>query len=194
VRLHGFRATGAWVLIFGSLAVGHALAQGAGHEHHGVANNTCPLIVAGMHEMHVAAYHPSTGLFQELCMEVPGTGKITITLDAIGNEIRSMTTEIKVVKGDGTVTDAVQIAHLPAQAYPAGVTTFNVDLDEPGTYALLVTLREGEMEMTGTHVLRVADPWQKWLYVGLVAAAGLVAVGGLFAWHERGKKLVPGKR
>jgi hypothetical protein len=170
---------------------GQAQAQGSGHEHHGNPNNTCPLMAGGMHEMHVSAYHASTGLFDELCMDIPGTGKVSITLDAVDNAIRDMTTEIKVVKEDGTGAEPVALAYLPPTRYPSGVATFTVDLDAPGKYALLVTLREGAMEMSGKHVLTVAHPLAKWLYVPVGAGFVLVGAAAAYFWSERRKKLAP---
>jgi hypothetical protein len=174
-------------LVFG----GSARAQGSGHEHHGNPNNSCPLMVGGMHEMHVAAYHSSTGLFDELCVDIPGTGKVSITLDAVGSEIRDMTTEIRVVKGEGTEAAPMTVAHIPPTRYPSGVATFTVDFDAPGKYALIVTLREGAMEMSSTHVLNVAHPLQKWAFVPVGAALVMVGAGIFYFWSERRKKLQP---
>jgi hypothetical protein len=148
-------------------------------------------MAGGMHEMHVSAYHASTGLFDELCMDIPGTGKVSITLDAVDNAIRDMTTEIKVVKEDGTGAEPVALAYLPPTRYPSGVATFTVDLDAPGKYALLVTLREGAMEMSGKHVLTVAHPLAKWLYVPVGAGFVLVGAAAAYFWSERRKKLAP---
>jgi hypothetical protein len=194
VRLLGFGSIGA--ISIGSTVVlsmlvlgGSARAQGSGHEHHGNPNNTCPLM-AGMHEMHVAAYHATTGAFDELCGEIPATGKVTITVDAVSAEIRDMTTEITVVKGDGTAPEPVTLAHLPPARYPSGVATFMVDLDSPGQYALLVTLREGGMEMSATHVMTIASPLEKWLYVP-VGAAVLAGAAAVYVLVQRRKKPVP---
>jgi len=171
----------AWVLSALALC-GTAHAQGSGHEHHSNPNNTCPLM-AGAHEMHVAAYHASTGAFDELCRDIPATGKLSITLDAVSTEIRDMTTEIKVVTGDGTAPEPVTLAHLPPARYPSGVATFTVNLDAPGQYALLVTLKEGEMEMSATHVMSIAHPLQKWAFVPVGAA---VVVGAALLFYFRG--------
>jgi hypothetical protein len=180
------------VAVLASLALGgQAQAQGSGHEHHGDPNNTCPLMAGGMHEMHVSAYHASTGLFDELCTDIPGTGKVSITLDAVDNAIRDMTTEIKVVKGDGTGAEAATLAYLPPTRYPSGVATFTVDLDAPGQYALLVTLREGAMEMSATHVMTVAHPLQKWIFVPVGAGVVLVGAAAVYFWSERRKRLLP---
>lgn len=187
MRLAGFGAI-CWTVLSALLLAGQAQAQGSGHEHHSNPNNTCPLMAGGMHEMHVSAYHPSVGL-EELCTEIPGTGRITITLDAVSPEIRDMTTEIKLVKGDGTTPDPVTLAYLPAQRYPSGVATFTADLGSPGQYALLVTLREGAMEMAATHVITVTHPMNKWVYVPVAATVVLAAAAFFYFRGERRKKL-----
>lgn len=191
MRSAGFGSSGFVAGLLVLALCGNARSQGEGHEHHGIANNTCPLIVAGMHEMHVAAYHATTGMLDELCREIPSTGKISITLDAIDNAIREMTTEIKVVAGDGTAPDPVVLKHVPETHYPSGVASFTVDLESPGKYALLVTLRQGAMEMSGKHVLTVAHPLAKWLYAPIGAAIVLVGAAAAYFWSERRKKLVP---
>ncbi len=191
MRLAEFRSIGSMAMLSALLLVGQAQAQGSGHEHHGNPNNTCPLMVGGMHEMHVAAYHPSSGVLEELCAEIPGTGRISITLDAVSPEIRDMTTEIKLVTGDGTTPDPVTLAHLPPQRYPTGVTTFAVDLASPGQYALLVTLRDGPMEMAATHVMTISSGVEKWVYVP-VGAVLVLAVAAFFYFRgERRRKPQP---
>jgi hypothetical protein len=192
-ELGSFGIAAVLILLGGAGGAGTARAQGEGHEHHGVANNTCPLIAGGMHEMHVAAYHASTGVFEELCVEIPTTGKLTVTLDAVSTEIRDMTTEIKLVKGEGPNLDATPLVHVPPARYPTGVANFTVPLDDPGKYTLLVTLREGQMEMTGTHVFTVTHPLQKWFFVPAAAVAVLAAAGVAYFYNERRKKLQPSR-
>ncbi len=191
MRLSGLGAIGSAAVLSALVLGSSAHGQGAGHEHHGNPNNTCPLMAGGMHEMHVSAYHPSTGVFEELCTEIPGTGKVTITLDAVDPAIRDMTTEIAVVKGDGTAPDATRLVHVPPTRYPSGVASFTVDLDAPGTYALLVTLREGAMEMGATHVLTITHPLEKWVYVPVGAMVVLAAAAFFYFRRERRKKLQP---
>jgi hypothetical protein len=140
------------------------------------SNNTCPLM-AGMHEMHLSAYQ--NGSIDELCMDIPATGPVTISIDAVSPELRDMTTEIRVVKGTGTEAsgnlDQSTIAYVAPKRYPAGTATFPVTFNDTGKYAVLVTVRDDHgMVMSTSFPLTVGAILSPGLIVGVIFGLALI--------------------
>jgi hypothetical protein len=145
------------------------------------SSNTCPLM-AGMHEMHFAAWQ--AGSFDELCMDIPNAGPVTMSIDAVSPEIRDMTTEIRVISGKGPKTadaDAVTVFHLPPQRYAAGTATFEVPFTEAGDYTVVVTLRDDHgMEMSGRIPLTVGATLAPWMIVLIVFSLAFVVAVAIY--------------
>lgn len=145
-------------------------------------NNTCPLM-AGMHEMHLSAYH--AGSIEELCTDIPATGPVTISIDAVSPELRDMMTEIRVVSGTGAEANAdldrITLAYVPPKRYPAGTATFPVTFDKAGTYAVLVTVRDDHgMVMSSRLPLTVGAMFSSGMIVGLVFGLALLVAAVVY--------------
>jgi hypothetical protein len=152
------------------------------------------MIMAGMHELRVSAYLHSSDARDDHCAEIPAPGRVSITLNTVSHELQEMPMEIRMIRDlgrDAKTVDIEQVtlAHLPPKIYPTGVVTFPVTFDQPGKYAVLVTVRGKDMEMSGRHVIRVEQPAKKWILV--IGGIALVLGGGLafYIWDERRKKL-----
>lgn len=156
------------------------------------SNNTCPVMAGGMHELHLSAYHADTA--EELCMDVPKIGQVTISIDAVSAELRDMTTEIRVVNAadpdlvaNGNL-DPITVTHLPPRRYPTGTATFPVNFTSAGKYAVLLTFRDDTgMVMTASHPLTVGAIFAPWMIVGAVFGVALVVGLGMYYRAETRK-------
>jgi hypothetical protein len=120
------------------------------------------MLMAGMHEMQVSVYQ--SGATEDSCRDIPSPGPALITISSASNELRDMMAEVRIVKDTGAETAAsgnlgpVTLAYLPPKTYPRGVITLPADFDEPGKYAVLVTVRDAkDMAMSGRLGLTVGQ-------------------------------------
>jgi hypothetical protein len=153
--------------------------------------NTC-MLMAGMHELHLSAYQLSSGSEEEFCADVPSTGPTIVTINAVSPEILNMTTEIRIVRDDGSGEQPagdlgpITIAYLPPKNYPTGIATLPVNFDKAGNYLVLVTVDDGKgMTMTSRFVISAGKIFTKSLFVWVVYGGILLAVLGIFLWIER---------
>ncbi|WOJ88192.1 hypothetical protein RZS28_10040 [Methylocapsa polymorpha] len=154
------------------------------------------MLMAGMHELRVAAYSYSSDSREDVCADIPAPGPVSITLNAISKELRDMAIEVRVVRNaeadvaPGDNLDSVTLAHLPPKTYPTGVVTFPVTFDKPGKYAVLVTVRgDKDMVMSGLYVMTVEQGARQWIFVLIFAIAAVGAAVGFYVWDEHRKKL-----
>jgi len=154
------------------------------------------MLMAGMHELRVAAYSHSSDSREDVCADIPAPGPVSITLNAISKELRDMAIEVRVVRNAeadvaaGGNLDPVTLAYLPPKTYPTGVVTFPVTFDKPGKYAVLVTVRgDKDMVMSGLYVMTVEQGARQWIFVLIFAIAAVSAAVGFYVWDERRKKL-----
>ncbi len=129
----------AWVC-FLMLAIGAPLSAQAQHFHE-LDKNFCILKI-GPYGMHLTGYQPDITGEQELCGEVPGTGRTVLVLDYIEGELRSLPVEIRVIRDTGSEQDlqAITVLHLPPKVYPGGFINFEYSFDQPGKFVGLVTV------------------------------------------------------
>ncbi|MCI0737370.1 MAG: hypothetical protein L0Y50_14050, partial [Beijerinckiaceae bacterium] len=127
------------------------------------------MLMAGMHELQVSVY--PTGALDDMCQDLPGPGPALVSISSASNEIRNMTAEVRVVKGEtdqtasNTGLNPITLAYLPPKIYPSGVITFTADFDKAGRYAVLVTLSDGkDMIDSGRLVVTVGEASRKWIY------------------------------
>jgi len=156
------------------------------------------MLMAGMHEMRVSAYQQSSDASEDYCEGIPSPGPVSITLNALSKELRDMTMEIRIVRDTGgnlapnANLDPITLAYLAPKNYPTGVVTFPANLDKPGQYAILVTVRDDkdkDMVMSGRFVMTVEQTFKKWLVVPIVFILALAAVLASYIWEQRRKKL-----
>lgn len=111
------------VVCFLMLALGGPLSAQAQHFHE-LDKNFC-ILKFGPYGMHLTEYQPDISDRQELCGEIPSTGRTVVVLDFIEGELRSLPVEVRVIKDTGSEQDlqAITIVHLPAKVY-SGVHQF----------------------------------------------------------------------
>lgn len=154
------------------------------------------MLMAGMHEVRLAAYSHASDSRDDICGDVPAPGPVSITLSAISPELRDMTMEVRVVRDTGANIaldanlDATTLSYLAPKIYRTGVVTFPVTFDKPGKYAVLVTVRDDkDMAMSGQYVMTVEQGAQQWIFVLIFAVAAVAAAVGFYVWDEHRKKL-----
>jgi hypothetical protein len=147
------RGIAAWLLAMVLLA-------SAAHAHGGLTMlyKRCVLRI-GPDLMFYTGYQPQNSR-QEFCEDIPSTGQTVVTLDMHDNELRDMTTEIRIIKDSGTharinglpiltdaelaspeVLDPVTITYLAPKRYPTGTLTFEHTFRENGKFIGIVTVK-----------------------------------------------------
>ncbi len=111
-----------------------------------LAEDMCKLTV-GPYTMHFTGYQPESTQEQEFCEDIPMIGRTVVALDYINEELRPMTTEVRIIRDTGSEEnlDAMTIFHIPPKVYSNGSVTFEHTFPEPGKFVGLVTVR-GEKE------------------------------------------------
>ncbi|HUI21509.1 MAG TPA: hypothetical protein VLZ74_10770 [Methylocella sp.] len=154
------------------------------------------MLMAGMHEMQVSVYQ--AGALDDACPGIPSPGPTVITLTSPSKELRDLTAEVRLVRGENTDATAgaklepITLAHLPPKTYPTGVITLPANLDKPGKYTVLVTVSDGkDMTMSGQLVMNVGEEARQWVFVFAFAGVVLAAAFGYYFWDLNRKKKLP---
>ena len=132
------------VVCFLMLAIGAPLSAQAQHFHE-LDKNFC-ILKFGPYGMHLTEYQPDTSDRQELCGDIPSTGRTVVVLDFIEGELRSLPVQIRVIKDTGSEQDlqAITIVHLPAKVYTGGFINFEHSFSQPGKFIGIITVRGKE--------------------------------------------------
>jgi hypothetical protein len=194
------RGIAAWLLAT-------VLLSSAAYAHGGVGmvDNRCVLRI-GPDIMFFTGYQPQNSR-EEFCDDIPSTGQTVVALDMQDTELRTMLTEIRIIKDDGTHTrmnglpvltdaelaskellDPVTISYVQPQKYPTGTLTFEHTFPENGKFIGIVTVEnEHGQKYVSQFPFAVGQPFAKSLvlYVVLVGVLG-TAVYGL--WRYGGEK------
>lgn len=125
---------------FVMLMIGGPLSAQAQHFHE-LDKNFC-ILKFGPYGMHLTEYQPDTSDRQELCGDVPSTGRTVVVLDFIEGELRSLPIEVRVIKDTGSEQDlqAITVVHLPAKVYTGGFINFEHSFSEPGKFIGIITV------------------------------------------------------
>ena len=126
------------------LAIGTPLSAQAQHFHE-LDKNFC-ILKFGPYGMHLTEYQPDTSDRQELCGDIPSTGRTVIVLDFIEGELRSLPVEVRVIKDTGSEQDlqAITVVHVPAKVYTGGFINFEHSFSQPGKFIGVITVRGKE--------------------------------------------------
>ena len=126
------------------LAIGTPRSAQAQHFHE-LDKNFC-ILKFGPYGMHLTEYQPDTSDRQELCGDVPSTGRTVIVLDFIEGELRSLPVEVRVIKDTGSEQDlqAITVVHVPAKVYTGGFINFEHSFSQPGKFIGVITVRGKE--------------------------------------------------
>lgn len=158
------------------------------------------MLMAGMHEMQVAVYQ--SGARDDSCQDVPSPGLAVITLSSTAKELRDLSTEVRLVRGEaapGAVAgdaklEPLTLAYLPPKTYPTGVISLSANFDKPGRYALLVTISDNkEMTMSGQLPMTVGEASRQWTYALILAVVIVAGAFGYYLWDQRRKQTIPVK-
>jgi len=140
------RGIAAWLLATVLLA-------SAAYAHGGVGmvDNRCVLRI-GPDIMFFTGYQPQNSR-DEFCDDIPSAGQTVVALDMQDTELRTMLTEIRLIRDDGTHTrmnglpvltdaelsskellDPITISYMPPKQYPTGTLTFEHTFTENGKF------------------------------------------------------------
>ncbi len=155
------------------------------------------MLMAGMHELQVAVYQ--SGALDDSCADIPGPGAAVVTLSSASKELRDMTTEVRIVRGEeGAKTasspglEPVTLVYAPPKAYPTGVITLNTNFDKAGKYTVLVTIRDDkDMVMSGSLGMTVGAGSRQMIYAFLACGVILAAALGYYLWDRRRQAAKP---
>ena len=127
------------------LAIGVPFSAQAQHGGHELEKDLCILRV-GPYRMYFNSYQPKTTYDKQFCQDIPGTGHTVVVLDYIEQELRSLPTEVRVIRDMGSEQDleAVTILHMPPKVYPNGSVDFDYNFDKPGKFVGLVTVTDNQ--------------------------------------------------
>ncbi len=126
------------------LAIGTPRSAHAQHFHE-LDKNFC-ILKFGPYGMHLTEYQPDTSDRQELCGDIPSTGRTVIVLDFIEGELRSLPVEVRVIKDTGSEQDlqAITVVHVPAKVYTGGFINFEHSFSQPGKFIGVITVHGKE--------------------------------------------------
>jgi len=166
-------------------------AAGTAWAHGGLSldKDVCKLVI-GPYTMHFTGYQPERTEAQEFCEDIPETGRTVVVLDYIEDQLRSMPTEVRIIRDTGNETnlDAVTVLHVPPKVYPNGSVSFEHNFEAPGKFVGLVTVGEGAAKVESRFPFSVSMSDKFYRYAGY-AGAVLAIIGALvFFFRRRGKK------
>ncbi len=182
------------VIVFSvMLAIGAPLSAQAQHFHE-LDKNFC-ILKFGPYGMHLTEYQPDTSDRQELCGDIPSTGRTVVVLDFIEGELRSMPVEIRVIKDTGSEQDlqAITVVHLPAKVYTGGFINFEHSFSQPGNFIGIITVR-GKEEHVARFPISVGEGGvvsHLMHYMMIIVPVAILAAGAAIFFIMRGRRKSP---
>ena len=182
------------VIVFSvMLAIGVPLSAQAQHFHE-LDKNFC-ILKFGPYGMHLTEYQPDTSDRQELCGDIPSTGRTVVVLDFIEGELRSMPVEIRVIKDTGSEQDlqAITVVHLPAKVYTGGFINFEHSFSQPGKFIGIITVL-GKEEHVARFPISVGEGGvvsHLMHYMMIIVPVAVLAAGAAIFFIMRGRRKSP---
>ncbi|MEO8047403.1 MAG: hypothetical protein ABI684_08955 [Nitrospirota bacterium] len=182
------------VIVFSvMLAIGAPLSAQAQHFHE-LDKNFC-ILKFGPYGMHLTEYQPDTSDRQELCGDIPSTGRTVVVLDFIEGELRSMPVEIRVIKDTGSEQDlqAITVVHLPAKVYTGGFINFEHSFSQPGKFIGIITVH-GKEEHLARFPISVGEGGvvsHLMHYMMVIVPVAVLAAGAAIFFIMRGRRKSP---
>ncbi|SNX59959.1 hypothetical protein SAMN06296273_1410 [Nitrosomonas ureae] len=146
------------VLLAALLAMSMLLAaQVQAHGGLALADDMCILTV-GPYRMHFTGYQPLSQE-EEFCEDIPEVGKTVIALDYIQEELRPLTTEVRIIRDTGSEEklDEITVYHLPPKIYPSASITVEHVFPEKGKFVGLVTVTGGAQDYVSRFPFSVGE-------------------------------------
>ncbi len=175
------------------LAIGTPLSAQAQHFHE-LDKNFC-ILKFGTYGMHLTEYQPDTSDRQELCGDIPSTGRTVVVLDFIEGELRSLPVEVRVIKDTGSEQDlqAITVVHLPAKVYTGGFINFEYSFSQPGKFIGIITVR-GKEEHVARFPISVGEGGvvsHLMHYMMVIVPVAVLASGAAIFFFVRGRRKSP---
>ena len=175
------------------LAIGIPLSAQAQHFHE-LDKNFC-ILKFGTYGMHLTEYQPDTSDRQELCGDIPSTGRTVVVLDFIEGELRSLPVEVRVIKDTGSEQDlqAITVVHLPAKVYTGGFINFEYSFSQPGKFIGIITVR-GKEEHVARFPISVGEGGvvsHLMHYMMVIVPVAVLAGGAAIFFFVRGRRKSP---
>lgn len=175
------------------LAIGTPLSAQAQHFHE-LDKNFC-ILKFGTYGMHLTEYQPDTSDRQELCGDIPSTGRTVVVLDFIEGELRSLPVEVRVIKDTGSEQDlqAITVVHLPAKVYTGGFINFEHSFSQPGKFIGIITVR-GKEEHVARFPISVGEGGMAshlMHYMMVIVPVAVLAGGAAIFFFVRGRRKSP---
>ncbi len=175
------------------LAIGTPLSAQAQHFHE-LDKNFC-ILKFGPYGMHLTEYQPDTSDRQELCGDIPSTGRTVIVLDFIEGELRSLPVEVRVIKDTGSEQDlqAITVVHVPAKVYTGGFINFEHSFSQPGKFIGIITVR-GKEEHVARFPISVGEGGvvsHLMHYLMVIVPIVVIAGGAAIFFLVRGRRKSP---
>lgn len=152
-----------------------------------LAEDMCILTV-GPYRMHFTGYQPLSQE-EEFCEDIPEVGKTVIALDYIQEELRPLTTEVRIIRDTGSEEnlDAITVFHLPPKVYPSASITVEHTFPEKGKFVGLVTVTGGAQDYVSRFPFSVGEgrPTPK---SAIIAPIVLVLAAGAFFFMRSKRK------
>lgn len=136
-----------WQLAMAILIGAICSMQANAHGGLSLADDMCKLTV-GPYTMHFTGYQPESSQEQEFCEDIPNVGRTIVALDYIDEDLRPMTTEVRIIRDTGSEEnlDEITIFWMEPKVYPNGSVTFEHNFPEEGKFVGLVTVRSNDTE------------------------------------------------
>lgn len=153
-----------------------------------LAEDMCKLTV-GPYTMHFTGYQPENTQEKEFCEDIPNVGRTIVALDYINEELRPMTTEVRIIQDTGSEEnlDEITVLHIPAKVYSNGSVTFEHYFPERGKFVGLVTIRseQGADEYVSRFPFAVGTGGKS--NTPYILGALLLVAGGAFFYMRNAK-------
>ncbi len=174
------------------VAASGALLSTQAHAHGGLsmAEDMSKLTV-GPYMMHFTGYQPANTQQKQFCEDIPGTGQTVVVLDYIEQELRTLPTEVRIIKDTGTEDniDAITVLHLPAKVYPNGSIDFTYTFEQPCKFVGMVTVGDQPKHIS-RFPFSVGEPkvFSKVLNIYMVPVVAVAIVGAIFLFTRSRRK------
>ncbi|TXT42508.1 MAG: hypothetical protein FD139_3556 [Methylocystaceae bacterium] len=138
------------------------------------------------------SFYQPTQSRSQFCEDVPETGRTTIVVDTMQDELRDMMVEIRIVEADANGDDgaAPTQAYLPPARFQTGVIQLDHDFKKQGDYVALVRARseDGRKEYNARFPFSVGEAFLRdWTAVAVATFVALALGAGWYA-HVFGKR------
>ncbi len=160
------------------------------HAHGGLAlaDDLCVLTV-GPYTMHFTGYQPLSQE-EEFCEDIPEIGKTVVALDYINDELRPLTTEVRIIRDTGSEDnlDEITVYHLPPKVYPNASIQVEHNFPAEGKFVGLVTVTGGKEDYVSRFPFSVGGGRGIELTTIIPPILAVIGLGAYFFMRSRNKK------